>query len=123
MHTLIGQQNKMYQPMAEPIDEELTTEKESTFTHTRKERTKVVLGLIRHHEPVNIPFCGIFYPDQDEQCQICDDSECKDCTVYFDNLDNAQRLLLYQHSKLDHVGFNQIKDPAKMVYSPEILTS
>ena len=109
--------------MVEHIDEELTKERETNFTPTRKKRTKVVLGVIRYHEPVNILFCGNCYPDQDEQCQICDDSECKDCTVYFDNLDNAQRLLLYWHSKIDHVGFNQIKDLAKMVYSPEILTS
>ena len=65
MNTLIGQQNNIYQPMVEPIDEALTTEKEITFTPTCKEHTEAVLGSIRHHEPLNIPFCANFDPDQE----------------------------------------------------------
>ena len=69
VNTLISQHNKMYQPMVEPIDQALTTGKETTFTPTRRERTKLFLGSIRHHEPVRIPFCADYDPDQDEREQ------------------------------------------------------
>ena len=48
MNTLIGQQNKIYQPMEEPIDEGLTKDKETaTFTPTHKEHIKVVLYSLK----------------------------------------------------------------------------
>ena len=88
---------------------------ENNYTHTRKELTKVVC---RYHEPVNIPCCGNCDPDDAEQSQACKDSECKYCMVSFDNLDNTQRLLLHWHTKLDHMGFNHLKDLTKHGFLP-----
>ena len=82
----------------------------------------MILGSIRYHKLADIPFCGNHDPDQNEQCQTCEYFECKDCTVSFDNLDNTQRLILHWYSKLDHMGFNQIKDLTKKGYLPEMLT-
>ena len=74
-----------------------------------------------HRELVNISFCGNYNSNKDEQGQTCEDSECKEYTLLFDNLDNTKGLLLHWHSKLHHIGFNQMKDSTKRGYLPKIL--
>ena len=41
--------------------------------------------------------------------------------VTFNKLDNAQRALLHWHNKLDHIGFNQLKDLASRRFVPKII--
>ena len=93
-----------------------------SFIPTRKERTKVVLSSVGHHEPIYIPFCGNDGAYQNSNFQSCENPECKDFTVSFDSLDNTQRLLLHWHAKLDHMGFNEIKDLASKGFLPYVLT-
>ena len=104
MNKLIVQKNEIYQTMEEPIDQSLTKDEDLAFTLTRKERTKVVLSSVGHHEPIYIPFCGNDGAYQNSNFQSCENPECKDCTVSFDNLDNTQTLLLHWYSKVEY-GF------------------
>ena len=82
----------------------------------------VALGTKRHHKAVNIPFCDECEPSQENtKRRTCEDVDRNDCKVSFDNLDNAQITLLHWHSKLDHMGFNALKDLCHKVVLPQIL--
>ena len=79
----------------ETIDSALISDELKDFIPSRKAKAPVILGEIRHHEPVTLPVCGDCDPDQEDLGRSCKNKECKDCTVSFDSLDNAQRTLLY----------------------------
>ena len=96
------------------------TDEDMNFKSTRKDKTKVTIGSLRHHEPINIPFCGDCNHNQEEIDRTCKNKECKDCTVIFDNLDNSQRMLLHWHDKLDHMGFNQLRDLADRYFYQKV---
>ena len=74
-----------------------------------------------YHEPVTLPFCGDCDPDQKDLGQSCKNKECENCTVSFDSLDNAQRTLLHWYNKLDHMGFNQIRNLARRGFLPKVI--
>ena len=55
-------------------DEALVDNQYSTFQPIRKARTKVSLGKIKRHEPVELPFCGTCIYDEHDK-ERCTDNE------------------------------------------------
>ena len=75
--------------MVNTLDSAFKSEEEMNLTPTRKDRTKVTLVSLIHHEPVNIPLCEDCNHDQEEKGHTCKNKEYKDCTATFENLDNV----------------------------------
>ena len=58
MGKLVSLKRSIYTTVEFEDEDELVTTNDSTFKPTRKSRTKVSLGRIKHHEPVELTFCG-----------------------------------------------------------------
>ena len=107
--------------MGDILDSAFKTDEEMNFKSTRNDKTKVMFGSVIHHEPVHIPLYGNYNHNQEEKGCTCENKEHNDCTVICDILDNAQRTLRYCHNKLNHIGFNQLRNLANRHFLPKII--
>ena len=96
-------------------DEELVDKQGNNSKPTRKSRTKVSLSKTKHHEPVELPFCGTCL-DEEHHSTSRTDKNYAVCKASFNNLDHAQHMLLHWHAKLDHVNFIELMDVALRGY-------
>ena len=70
----------------ESMDINQLSDKAKNFITTRNAKDSVILGDIRHHEPVILPFCEGYDLINEDLEKSCKNNKCIDCTVSFDNL-------------------------------------
>ena len=84
----MGSKDGIYTTVNFEDNEELVDNNHSIFKPTRKARTKVSLGKTKHHELVELPFCGTC-KDEEHNSASCTDKDCVVCKISFNNLDHA----------------------------------
>ena len=94
MDTLMSSKRGMCTTVDFKDKDELINKNDSTFKPTRKTRYKVSLGNIKHHEPVELPFCSIC-KDEEYGSASCTNKNCTVCKTSFNNLNHTQYILLH----------------------------
>ena len=63
-HKILGKTKGYNENMDKILDSAFKTNEKMNFKSTRKDKTRVVIGSLRYHEPINIPFCEDYKHNQ-----------------------------------------------------------